>query len=168
MAPYLRYASPAGRWVLLATVLGSSLASVDATVVNLALPRIANDLGAGLSDLQWIVNAYTLTLAAFLLLGGSLGDRFGRRRTFVIGVVWFTAASVLCALAQTAALLIVARALQDAARPCSCPGASPSSRRPSIPMTGPRRSDRGPGWAGLPSPSDPSSAAGWSKPPRGA
>ena len=122
MAPYLRYASPAGRWVLLATVLGSSLASVDATVVNLALPRIANDLGAGLSDLQWIVNAYTLTLAAFLLLGGSLGDRFGRRRTFVIGVVWFTAASVLCALAQTGALLIAARALQGCGAALLVPG----------------------------------------------
>src|SRR5437899_436932 len=93
---YLRYASPAGRWVLLATVLGSSIASLDATVVNIALPRIGQELGAGLSGLQWTVNAYTLTLSAFLLLGGSLGDRYGRRRMFVIGVGLFMAASIIC------------------------------------------------------------------------
>jgi EmrB/QacA subfamily drug resistance transporter len=121
-SPYLRYASPAGRWVLLATVLGSGVASLDATVVNLALPRIGNDLRAGLPDLQWIVNAYTLTLAAFLLLGGSLGDRFGRRRIFVVGVVAFTVASVLCALAPTATLLIAARALQGCGAALLVPG----------------------------------------------
>src|SRR5947208_1341789 len=109
-------AGDAGR--ALATTRGSPLAGRGAH----RAPRIANELGAGLSDLQWIVNAYTLTLAAFLLLGGSLGDRFGRRRTFVIGVVWFTAASVLCALAQTAALLIAARALQGCGAALLVPG----------------------------------------------
>src|SRR4051812_35231304 len=92
----LRYGAAAGRWVLLATVLGSGMAFLDGTVVTIALPAIGRDLGAGAAGLQWVVNAYTLTLAAFILLGGSLGDRFGRRRVFLIGVVAFTAASVLC------------------------------------------------------------------------
>ena len=89
--------TPAGRWVLAATVLGSGMAMLDGTVVNLALPRIGEDLDAGFSQLQWIVNGYTLSLAALILLGGSLGDRIGRRRMFVIGTAWFTVASVLCA-----------------------------------------------------------------------
>src|SRR5438094_979246 len=110
--PDLRAASASGRWVVLATVLGSSIASLDATVVNIALPRIGQDLGADLPTLQWTVNAYTLTLAAFLLLGGSLGDRYGRRRMFVVGVAWFMGASLVCALAPTAGLLVAARALQ--------------------------------------------------------
>jgi EmrB/QacA subfamily drug resistance transporter len=109
---YLRYRSAAGRWVLFATVLGSSLASIDMTVVNIALPRIGRDFRAEFSGLQWTVNAYTLTLAAFLLLGGSLGDRHGRRRIFIVGVVWFTVASLACALAQSIGVLIAARALQ--------------------------------------------------------
>ena len=119
---YLRYASPSGRWVLLATVLGSSIASLDATVVNIALPRIGQDLGTGLSGLQWTVNAYSLTLAAFLLLGGSLGDRYGRRRLFVLGVMWFMAASVACTLAPTASLLVAARALQGIGAALLVPG----------------------------------------------
>ena len=85
---YVAYAEPAGRWVLAATVLGSGLAFIDATVVNIALPEIGRDLDAGLSGLTWTVNAYTLTLASFILLGGSLGDRLGRKRIFVFGVVW--------------------------------------------------------------------------------
>ena len=85
--------------MLTATVLGSGLAQLDGTVVNVALPRIGEDLGGGLTSLQWTLNAYTLTLSGLLLLGGSLGDRMGRRRIFVIGVLWFTAASVGCALA---------------------------------------------------------------------
>ena len=100
-----------GRWVLLATVLGSGLAMLDGTVVNVALARIGTDLDAGFSALQWVVNAYTLTLAALILLGGALGDRFGRRRVFVVGVVWFAVASALCGLAPDAGTLIAARAL---------------------------------------------------------
>ena len=72
-------------------MLGSGLAQLDGTVVNVALPRIGEDLGGGLTSLQWTLNAYTLTLSGLLLLGGSLGDRMGRRRIFIIGVLWFTA-----------------------------------------------------------------------------
>src|SRR6266545_453000 len=95
----VRLSEGRGRWVLLATVLGSSVAMLDATVVNVALPRLADDLGASMSGLQWTVNGYMLTLAGFILLGGSLGDRIGRRRVFVLGVVWFAAASLLCGVA---------------------------------------------------------------------
>lgn len=104
--------STTGRWVLLACVLGSGLAGVDSTVVNIALPRIGRDLGAGLAALQWTVTGYTLTLAALILLGGALGDRFGRRRLFMLGACWFAAASLLCALAPTIAWLVAARVLQ--------------------------------------------------------
>jgi EmrB/QacA subfamily drug resistance transporter len=98
--------------LLVATILGSGLASVDATVVNIALPAIGRDLGMDFAGLQWTLTAYTLTLASFILLGGSAGDRFGRRRVFLVGVVWFAVASLLCALAPTGALLIAARAVQ--------------------------------------------------------
>ena len=118
----VRYASAAGRWVLLATVLGSGMAFLDSTVVNVALPTIGEDLDAGLSGLQWTVNAYALTLAGLLLLGGSLGDRFGRRRLFVSGVVWFAVASGLCALAPTIEALIAARALQGVGAALLTPG----------------------------------------------
>ena len=101
-----------GRWVLLATVLGTGVAFLDATVVNVALPTIGRDLHVGLADLQWTVTAYTLTLSAFLLLGGSLGDRYGRRRVFVVGLVWFALASLLCGAAPSAGVLIAARAVQ--------------------------------------------------------
>lgn len=111
-----------GRWVLLATVLGSGLAMLDATVVNVALVHIGEDLGAGFSGLQWTVNAYTLTLASFILLGGSLGDRLGRRRVFVVGVVWFALASALCGLAGTVEQLIAARALQGVGGALLTPG----------------------------------------------
>src|SRR6266704_7186973 len=96
MSSGIRLASLSGRWVLLTTVLGSAMAMLDSTVVNVALPKIANDFGASMAGLQWTVNAYTLTLAGFILLGGSLGDRYGRRRVFLIGVVWFAIASALC------------------------------------------------------------------------
>ena len=112
VAPSVRLASAQGRWLLLVTILGSSLASVDATVVNIALPAIGHDLGMGFAGLQWTLTAYTLTLASFILLGGSAGDRFGRRRVFFIGVIWFAAASLLCALAPTGGVLIAARAVQ--------------------------------------------------------
>ncbi|HJQ00060.1 MAG TPA: MFS transporter [Jatrophihabitans sp.] len=104
--------SASGRWVLLACVLGSGIAGIDATVVNIALPAIGRDLNVGFAALQWTVTAYTLTLASFILLGGACGDRFGRRRIFVIGVAWFAAASLLCGLAPDAGWLIAARALQ--------------------------------------------------------
>src|SRR4249920_719863 len=90
--PGIRLGTAKGRWVLLATVLGTGIAFLDSTVVNVALPAIGADLGTGIVGLQWIVNAYTLTLSGLLLLGGSLGDRGGRKRWFVIGVVWFALA----------------------------------------------------------------------------
>jgi EmrB/QacA subfamily drug resistance transporter len=108
--------------VLLATVLGSGIAFLDVTVVNVALPTIGEDLGAGISGLQWVVNAYTLTLSGFLLLGGSLGDHYGRRRVFVVGVIWFAAASLLCGLAPSAGALVAARALQGIGGALLTPG----------------------------------------------
>ena len=118
----LRYGEPAGRWVLLATVLGSSMAFLDGTVVNLALPRIAEDLDATFSGLQWILNGYTLALAGLILLGGALGDRFGRRRMFVLGAAGFTLASLACAVAPSVGLLVAARTVQGAAAALLTPG----------------------------------------------
>lgn len=118
----VRYGQPAGRWVLLATVLGSAVAFIDATVVNIALPRIGADLGADAAGLQWIVNGYTLSLASLILLGGSLGDRFGRRRIFVVGVSWFAAASLLCGLAPGIQTLIAARIAQGVGGALLTPG----------------------------------------------
>lgn len=108
----LRYGEPAGRWVLAATVLGSSIAFLDATVVNIALPAIDAQLSAGVAGLTWTVNAYNLTLAALVLIGGSLGDRYGRRRVFMVGVTWFGLTSLACALATNIELLVLFRALQ--------------------------------------------------------
>src|SRR2546428_10055335 len=119
---WVRYHSPAGRWVLLVTVLGSGLVALDATVVNTALPAIGQAFGASLASLQWIVNAYSLTLAGLLLLGGSLGDRYVRRRLFVFGVLWFAVASLMCAIAPSTASLIVARALQGIGAALLTPG----------------------------------------------
>ncbi len=118
----LAFGEARARWVLLATVLGSGLAFVDGTVVNVALPTIGESLDAGVSGLQWTINAYTLTLASLILLGGSLGDRFGRRRVFVIGVVWFAAASLLCGIAPNIESLIVARAVQGVGGALLTPG----------------------------------------------
>ncbi|KOX05234.1 MFS transporter [Streptomyces sp. NRRL B-3648] len=120
--PDVRLASPQGRWILLTTVLGSSMAMLDSTVVNVALPRIGRDLDADLAALQWTVNAYMVTLAGLILLGGSLGDRYGRRRIFVLGVVWFAAASLLCGIAPNPAVLIAARALQGIGGALLTPG----------------------------------------------
>ncbi len=120
--PGVVYRSARGRWVLLATILGSGLAQLDGTVVNVALPRIGENLDAGLTSLQWTINAYTLTLSGLLLLGGSLGDRLGRRRIFVLGVVWFALASAGCAVAPTAGVLIAMRALQGVGSALLTPG----------------------------------------------
>ena len=111
-----------GRWVVLATVLGTGMAMLDMTAVNVALPAIGRQLGASLSGLQWIVSGYTLALAALILLGGSLGDRLGRRRVFVTGVIWFALASALCGLAPTTGVLIAARVLQGTGGALLVPG----------------------------------------------
>src|ERR1700727_4062103 len=108
--------SAPGRWLLVVAVLGSGIAFLDATVVNVALPNIGHDLHASTSTLQWILNGYVLTLASLILLGGSLGDRYGRRRIFVYGTGLFTVASLLCALAPHAELLVVARLVQGVGR----------------------------------------------------
>jgi EmrB/QacA subfamily drug resistance transporter len=118
----MAFGTAQGRWVLFATVLGSALAFIDGTVVTIALPLIGRDLHAGTAALQWTVNGYGLTLAAFLLLGGSLGDRFGRRRVFLIGVVWFAVASLLCGLAPGVGTLVAARALQGIGGALLAPG----------------------------------------------
>ena len=121
-APGLRLTSPRGRAVLLATVLGSGLAQLGGTVINVALPSIGEDLGAGLASLQWMVNGYTLALAALLLLGGSMGDRWGRRRVFQAGVVVFGVAAAVCALAPTAEVLVGARTVQGIGAALLTPG----------------------------------------------
>jgi EmrB/QacA subfamily drug resistance transporter len=121
-AGQLRLSTPTGRWVLTAAVLGSAVVSLDATVVNVALPTIGRDLDAGVSGLQWTVNGYALTLAALILLGGSLGDRFGRRRIFVFGVAWFGVASLLCGIAPNLETLVLARALQGIGGALLTPG----------------------------------------------
>jgi len=118
----LRAGTPAGRWVIAATVLGSGMAFLDSTVVNVALPAIGRDFDAGLSGLQWTLDAYLLTLGALLLLGGALGDRYGRRRLFEVGLVAFSAASALCGLAPTLGTLIVARAVQGVGGALLVPG----------------------------------------------
>lgn len=118
----LRLGTARGRWVLAATALGSGIAMLDGTVVNVALPRIGTDLDASMAALQWTVNAYLLTLAGLILLGGSLSDRYGRRRVFSIGVCWFALASALCAFAPTVELLIAARALQGIGGALLTPG----------------------------------------------
>jgi EmrB/QacA subfamily drug resistance transporter len=118
----LRYASARGRWVLLATILGSAMAAIDGTVVGIALPVIGREFSASLASLQWVVIAYTLTLAGLLLLAGALGDRYGRRLVFLIGVVWFALASVICAAAPDAAILVAARALQGVGAALLAPG----------------------------------------------
>jgi EmrB/QacA subfamily drug resistance transporter len=121
-APGIPLSSPRGRWVLTVSVLGSAVAFLEATVVNIALPAIGRDLGADLAGLQWTLNAYLLTLAALILLGGSLGDRYGRRRVFELGVAWFTAASLLCALAPNVEVLIAARVVQGVGGALLTPG----------------------------------------------
>ncbi|OMQ14925.1 MFS transporter, partial [Modestobacter sp. VKM Ac-2676] len=112
----------AGRWVLLATVLASAMAMLDATAVTVALPAIGAEFGASLSVLQWTVTGYTLALASLVLLGGALGDRYGRRRVFLVGVVWFALASLVCGVAQTGGQLVAARVLQGIGGALLTPG----------------------------------------------
>nr|WP_257574203.1 MFS transporter [Streptomyces sp. JJ66] len=118
----MRLRTARGRWVLFTTVLGSGMALLDSTVVSVALPHIGADLDADLGVLQWTVNAYMLTLAGLILLGGTLGDRYGRRRVFIVGIVWFALASLLCGLAWSPGVLIAARALQGVGGALLTPG----------------------------------------------
>ncbi|MCB1026753.1 MAG: MFS transporter [Microthrixaceae bacterium] len=142
----IELASAAGRTVMATVVLGSAVASLTATVVNVALPTLAQDLGASSSGQKWIVNGYTLTLAAFMLIGGSFGDRFGRLRVYRIGVTWFAIASLLCALAWNTQALIGFRLLQGIGGALLTPGSL------AIIESTLRKTDRGRGvgmWSGI-------------------
>ncbi|TDT18180.1 EmrB/QacA subfamily drug resistance transporter [Ilumatobacter fluminis] len=145
-SPDVELDSRRGRLLLTTVVLGTTVASLTATVVNVALPTLASDLDASSSGQKWIVNAYTLTLASFILVGGSLGDRFGRVRLYRIGVVWFAVASLLCAIAPTVELLIVCRLLQGIGGALLTPGSL------AIIESSLRSDDRGRGvgaWSGI-------------------
>src|SRR6266496_70335 len=114
--------SSARRWTLTATILGSSLTFVDATVVNVALPALQADLQATITDVQWVIESYALFLGGLILAGGSLGDQFGRKRVFLIGVTLFTLASIGCGLAPSTHLLVAARAVQGIGAALLVPG----------------------------------------------
>jgi EmrB/QacA subfamily drug resistance transporter len=118
----LSFRSASGRWVVVATALGSGMAMLDGSVVNVALRQIGEHLDASLAQLQWITNGYLLALASLILVGGSLGDRYGRRRVFLIGVGWFALASARCAAAQDPSQLIAARVLQGIGGALLTPG----------------------------------------------
>ena len=118
----MRYKSSAGRWVIAATVLGSGMAAIDSTVVGIALPTIGREFHSSFGTLQWVVTGYTLTLAALLLIGGSLGDHYGRRLIFCIGIVWFTVSSAVCAAAPGTTVLVILRILQGAGAALLTPG----------------------------------------------
>jgi EmrB/QacA subfamily drug resistance transporter len=118
----VKWGTGAARGVLATTILGSGMAFLDSTIVNVALPRIGKELSASVAGLQWILDGYMLSLAALILIAGSLGDRYGRRKVFTIGVVWFGAASVLCGLAQTTWMLVAARVLQGIGGALLTPG----------------------------------------------
>src|SRR5271157_766683 len=111
-----------GIWVLAATILASSMAFIDSTVVNVALPALQTSFGANVVDVQWVVESYGLTLAALILVGGSMGDLFGRRRMFLLGVAVFAAASIVCGLASSIHLLILARSVQGVGAAFLVPG----------------------------------------------
>jgi EmrB/QacA subfamily drug resistance transporter len=121
-APGVVYNSGTGRWVIVATVLGSGMAMIDGTVVGIALPAIGRQFHASVASMQWVVTGYMLTLAALLLVGGVLGDKYGRRLVFSVGVVWFGAASAACAVAPDATVLIVTRILQGVGAALLVPG----------------------------------------------
>lgn len=111
-----------GRVALVSTVAASAMASLDATVVNVALPHIGKDFHAGVTTLQWVLTGYLLALASLILLGGALGDSFGRRKVFVIGTAWFAAASALCGAAPDMGVLVAARVLQGVGGALLTPG----------------------------------------------
>jgi EmrB/QacA subfamily drug resistance transporter len=110
------------QWILAATVLGSSMTFIDATVVNVALPSLQADLHATITDVQWVIEAYALFLGALILVGGSMGDQFGRRRVFLFGVVFFAVASILCGIATSPGTLVAGRALQGIGAAFLVPG----------------------------------------------
>jgi len=132
--------------VILATVLGSGMAMLDGTVVNVALPTIGRDLSASLGGLQWIVSGYTLALAGLILLGGSLGDRLGRRRVFLTGVAWFALASAACGAAPGIAVLVAARVLQGIGGALLVPGSLAIIQASFSPLDRPRAIGA---WSGL-------------------
>src|SRR5580692_782690 len=111
-----------GPWILVATILASSMAFIDGTVVNVALPALQAALHASVTEIQWVVESYALLLASLLLLGGSLGDLYGRRKIFVVGVLIFAIGSAWCGLASSIAILIVARGLQGVGAALLVPG----------------------------------------------
>ncbi|RZS41140.1 EmrB/QacA subfamily drug resistance transporter [Herbihabitans rhizosphaerae] len=121
-AEEVRWGSPVARGVLVTTILGSGMAMLDGTIINVALPRIGAELGADIAGLQWILDGYLLALAALILVAGSFGDRYGRRKVFTIGVLWFGAASALCGLAQSTEMLVAARVLQGIGGALLTPG----------------------------------------------
>src|SRR5438034_8302596 len=110
------------RWTLAATIIGSSMSFIDATVVNVALPALQADLDATITEVQWVIEAYALFLSALILVGGSMGDQFGRKRMFLFGVALFTIASVLCGFAGSTSALIAGRALQGIGAAFLMPG----------------------------------------------
>lgn len=124
--PVQAQVSPQGtsarQWTLVATILGSSLTFIDGTVVNVALPALQADLHATITDVQWVIEAYALFLGALILVGGSLGDQFGRRRMFLVGVTLFTLASIACGLAASTRALIIARGVQGVGAAFLVPG----------------------------------------------
>ena len=143
---YLDMSSTPGRLTLSAVTLGSGIAILDGSVVNVALKVIGTDLDASLAQLQWIVNGYLLALASLVLVGGALGDRWGRRRVYLVGMTWFLLGSVACAIAQTPGQLIAMRFVQGVGGALLTPGAL------AIIQSSFRQDDRGRAigtWAGL-------------------
>ena len=122
MSEQVTFGSKTGRAIIAAAVLGSGMTFLDGTVINVALRTIGEDLDASLAQLQWITNGYLLSMSSLILLGGSLGDRYGRRRIFVVGTVWFALASLLCGIAPSATILIVARIFQGIGAAMLTPG----------------------------------------------
>ena len=122
MTTTIGWGTPRAKAVLLTTILGSGMAMLDSTIVNIALPRIGADFDASVAGLQWILNGYLLSLASLILVAGSLGDRYGRRRVFTFGVIWFGVASLLCGLAQNTETLVAARVLQGVGGALLTPG----------------------------------------------